>query len=177
MWCADLLEASVPAWPRAISLLGTLVMIAHASEFGSCASPWIGLTVCTPIRRGSSRVQSGWGAVFHHLTLLWEGTYSLEGPAPRKTLLIGALTLGASRGSWCDIPAVSLCLAVLLLIWGTKLRKVGLDGCLLPITFPVTVGWGEDIAGALNALAPVPATGGGECFCARGSPIRSTLFP
>jgi len=29
----------------------------------------------------------------------------------------------------------------------------------------------------LNDLAPVPVTDGGERFCARGSPIHSTLFP
>ena len=74
-------------------------MIAHASEFGSCASSWIGSTAGTPVRHGSSHVQSGWGVVFHRPTLLWEGTHLLEGPAPCKALLIGVLTLGASRGA------------------------------------------------------------------------------
>ena len=58
VWCADLLETFVPAWPQAVSLLGTLVMMAHASEFGSCASPWIGPTLGTSVRRSSSQCLS-----------------------------------------------------------------------------------------------------------------------
>ena len=41
---------------------------------------------------------------------------------------------------------------------------MGLDECLLPITFPVTVGLGEDMAGALNALASVPRQAAGGAF-------------
>jgi len=52
-----------------------------------------------------------------------------------------------------------------------------LTGACSPITLLMTVGLGGSMAVALNALAPVPATGGGERFCARGLPIRSTLFP
>jgi len=59
---------------------------------------------------------------------------------------------------------------------GIKLRKGGLDGCSLPISFPVTVGLGENMAGALNALLPVPATGGGRRPCARGLSIRTSHF-
>jgi len=40
----------------------------------------------------------------------------------------------------------------------------------------VTDGLGENAAGALNALVPVPASGGGRCPCARGLPIRTSLF-
>jgi len=40
------------------------------------------------------------------------------------------------------------------------------------ITLPVTVGLGGSLAVALNALAPVPMTGGGEHFCAQGLPAR-----
>ena len=36
---------------------------------------------------------------------------------------------------------------------------------------------GENAAGALNALVPVPASGGGRRPCARRLPIRSSLFP
>ena len=57
MWRADLLEASVLAWPQALLLLSTWVMITHASEFGPCAPPWIGLTMGTPVRHGCSRVR------------------------------------------------------------------------------------------------------------------------
>jgi len=41
----------------------------------------------------------------------------------------------------------------------------------------VTYGLGENTAGALNALVPVPASGGGRRPCARRLPIRSSLFP
>jgi len=41
----------------------------------------------------------------------------------------------------------------------------------------VTVGLGENTPGALNALVPVPASGGGQCPFARGLPIRTSLFP
>jgi len=51
-----------------------------------------------------------------------------------------------------------------------------LTGACSPITLPVTVGLGGSTAVALNALAPVPVTGGKERFCARGLPICSTLF-
>jgi hypothetical protein len=41
----------------------------------------------------------------------------------------------------------------------------------------VTDGLGENTADALNALVPVPASGGGRRPCARGLPIRTSLFP
>ena len=36
---------------------------------------------------------------------------------------------------------------------------------------------GENATGALNALVPVPASGGGWRPCTRHLPIRSSLFP
>ena len=48
---------------------------------------------------------------------------------------------------------------------------------MFPITLPVTDGLGENAAGALNALVPVPASGGGRRPCTRGLPIRTSLFP
>jgi len=42
---------------------------------------------------------------------------------------------------------------------------------------PVTCGLGENKAGALNALVPVPASGGGQRPCARRLLIHSSLFP
>ena len=36
---------------------------------------------------------------------------------------------------------------------------------------------GENTTGTLNALVPVPASGGGRRPCARRLPIRSSLFP
>jgi len=41
----------------------------------------------------------------------------------------------------------------------------------------VTGGLGENATSALNALVPVPASGGGRRLCARCLPIRSSLFP
>ena len=59
---------------------------------------------------------------------------------------------------------------------GQGYKKGRLDGCLLPITLPVTVGFGENTAGTLNALVPVPALGGGRCPCARGLLIHTSQF-
>ena len=47
---------------------------------------------------------------------------------------------------------------------------------MFPITLPVTDGLGENAAGALNALVPVPASGGGQHPCARGLSIHTSLF-
>jgi len=41
----------------------------------------------------------------------------------------------------------------------------------------VTDGLGENAAGALNALVPMPASGGGRRPCVRGLSIRTNLFP
>ena len=41
----------------------------------------------------------------------------------------------------------------------------------------MTIGLGKNAAGALNALVPVLASGGGRRPCARGLPIRMSLFP
>jgi len=57
------------------------------------------------------------------------------------------------------------------------MQKKRLDGCLFPITLPVTNGLGESAADALNALVPVPVSGGGRRPCARGLSIRMSLFP
>ena len=59
---------------------------------------------------------------------------------------------------------------------GQGCKKGRLDGCLLPITLPVTVGLGENVAGTLNDLVPVPASGGWRRPCARGLLIRMSQF-
>jgi len=59
---------------------------------------------------------------------------------------------------------------------GEGCKKERLDVCLFPITLPVTVGLGDNAAGALNALVPVPASGGRRRPCARGRSIRTSLF-
>jgi len=152
-------------------------MITRASEFGSYALSWIVLTVGTPVRRGSSHVRSGWGAVFHRLTLLWKERVRSRvrhcaWPCwPMRWLWM------SRGGSWSDITTVSLCSAIPWLFWSDEAAKNGgLDGCLLPITFPMTVGLGESTAGALNALVPVPASGGGWRPCAQGLSIRTSHF-
>ena len=48
---------------------------------------------------------------------------------------------------------------------------------MFPITLPVIGGLGENVTGALNALVPVPVSGGGRRPCARRLPICSSLFP
>jgi len=58
---------------------------------------------------------------------------------------------------------------------GQGCKKGRLDGCLLPITLPVTVGLGENTAGTLNALVLVPASGGGWRPCSRGLLICTSL--
>ena len=42
---------------------------------------------------------------------------------------------------------------------------------------PVTRVLGGEASGALNALAPVRASGGGQCPCARCLSVRSSPFP
>ena len=66
---------------------------------------------------------------------------------------------------------------MLWLVWRGRLQKGQQDGCLFPIMLPVTDGLGENTVGALKALVPVPASGGGRRPCARGLPIRTSLFP
>jgi len=88
-----------------------------------------------------------------------------------------ALTLGVSRGvlTGRSDPLPMPCHALACLVGtATKERQ---DGCLFPITLPVTDGLGENAAGALNALVPMPASGGVRRPCARGLPIRTSLSP
>ena len=59
---------------------------------------------------------------------------------------------------------------------GQGCKKERLDGCLFPITLPVTAGLGENAAGTLNALVPVPASGGGRRPCSLGLLIRTSQF-
>jgi len=86
---------------------------------------------------------------------------------PYKALLNGTLTLGVSRGvvTRRSDRLATPCSTLARLV-GKAAKKERLDGCLLPITLPVTVGLGENVAGALNALVPVPASGGGRRPCA-----------
>jgi len=77
-----------------------------------------------------------------------------------------------------DITPLVLCRVVLFSNIEDKARKGGdLTGACSPIMLPVTIGLGGSMTVALNALAPVPVAHGGVRFCARGLPIRSTLFP
>ena len=84
--------------------------------------------------------------------------------------------LHASRGvPQRDITSAILCEVVLLSILGDKARKSrDLTGACSPITLPVSVGLGGSMADALNALTPIPTTGGGGRFCSRGPSIRSS---
>ena len=86
-----------------------------------------------------------------------------------KALPNGALTLGVSRGVLTrrSDRLTAPCRTLARLV-GKAAKKERLDGCLFPITLPVTVGLGENAAGALNALVPVPVSDGGRRPCARG---------
>ena len=66
---------------------------------------------------------------------------------------------------------------MLWIVWWGRLQKERRDRCLFPITLPVTGMLGENATGTLNALVPVPASGGGRRPCARRLPIPSSLFP
>jgi len=106
-----------------------------------------------------------------------EGKCLLEVLTPCKALLVRALTLGVSRGFVTRRP---ICLAAPYQALTHPVDKAGkrrLDGYLLPITLPVTVGLGENAIGALNALVPAPASGGGRRPCARSLSTRMSQFP
>jgi len=97
---------------------------------------------------------------------------------PRIALLNGALTLGVSRGvvTRRSDRLTAPCRTLARLV-GKAAKKERLDRCLLPITLPVTVGLGENVAGTLNALVLVPASHGGRRPCARGLLIPTSRFP
>ena len=58
-----------------------------------------------------------------------------------------------------------------------RLQKERWDRSLFPITPPVTRVLGGEASGALNALALVRASGGGQCPCARRLSVRSSPLP
>ena len=133
-----------------------------------------GLGVSTLVRHGSSHVRGGWSADFHRLILPWEGTFLLEGRVTRAALLHGSADFRFLEGRRDGISRLPHCAEPYSRpSWGIKLEKGGFDGCLFPITFPVTVGLGGSMVDTLNALASVPTSGGGRRFCAQGPPIRS----
>ena len=103
-------------------------------------------------------------------------TCLFKGQVPYSALPARALTLGVSRGVLIrhsdPFPATCHVLARL----AGKAAK-GTTGRMLVPYHAVTDGLGENAAGALNALVPVPASGGGRRPCARGLPIHTSLFP
>ena len=66
---------------------------------------------------------------------------------------------------------------MLWVVWWGRLQKERQDGCLFPITLPVTGVLGENATGALNVLVPVRASGGGRRPCARRLLVRVSPFP
>jgi len=99
------------------------------------------------------------------------GSDATQSPAERSADF-GCLEGGRDKTfqpSRCALPCSGLS-------GGQGCKKERLDGCLLPITLPMTVGLRENMAGALNALVPVPASGGGRRPCARGLLIRTSQF-
>jgi len=59
---------------------------------------------------------------------------------------------------------------------GEGCKKERRDGCLFPITLPVTSVLGGEASGALNALALVRASGGGWRPCARRHRLARARF-
>jgi len=55
-------------------------------------------------------------------------------------------------------------------------KNDGTGACSLT-AIPVTDGLGENAAGTVNALVPVPAPGAGQRPCTLGLSIRTSLFP
>ena len=62
-------------------------------------------------------------------------------------------------------------------VWWGRLQKERRDGCLFPITLPVTSVLGGKAAGAFNAPALVRVSVGGQCPCTRRLLVRSSLSP
>ena len=176
VWRADLLEASVLAWPP-------IVLSWYLDDDYAC--PWILLLCavvdrfirCTLVCRCGSCVRVV--EVLSFVARPFSGKENICSRVRCRTKPCWAERwLWASRGgSWRDVPTTLLHPAILWLIWWARLQKEWLDGCLFPITLPVTVRLGESAAGALNALVPVPASCGGRRPHARGPLTRTSLFP
>ena len=152
-------------------------MITRASESGSCAPSWIGLTVGTPVRRGCSRVRVVERCCLSPPDSSLGRNVSTRGSDAARSLADVSADFGRLEGSRDKTFRSSRCaLPYSGSSGGQGCQKGRLDGCLLSITLPVTAGLGENATGALNALVPVPASGGGRRPCARGLSIRMSQF-
>ena len=148
-------------------------MMARAfSKLISCTSSGVGLGVSTLVRRDSHHVPSGWSADFYRSILPGEEACLLEGLAARTTLLCRSADPERLEGCRDRILLLLHCAE----LYFSPILRIKLEKVEIWQVLPVTVGLGESMAVALNALAPVPATGGGERFCAQGLPICSMLF-
>ena len=137
------------------------MMITRASESCSRAPPRMGLTVGMPVRHAA--VESGWLRRCLSLpdssqgrSVLARGSDAVQSPAGCSAEF-GRLEGGHDETFHPPCCALSCSDSS----GGQGCKKGRLDGCLLPITLPVTVGLGENATSALNALVPVPASGGG----------------
>jgi len=111
------------------------------------------------------------------LLVPWKEPCSVEGRMPCNVVISGALTLNVSRGSRLDVPSLFPASLHALGRSVGRLQKDRWDGCLFPITPPVTRVLGGEAPGAFNAPARVRASGGGRRPCARRLPVRMSLFP
>jgi len=102
---------------------------------------------------------------------------SVEGRTPCIVTISGALTLYVSRRSRLDVPSSFPAPCHALGRSAGRLQKDRWDGCMFPITPPVTCVLGGEASGAFNAPARVRVSGGGQCLCARRCPIRSSPLP
>ena len=157
------------------SRLNSPVMITRASAF--CSARRLGLArrmhACT-IRRQIRR--NGWDVVSRRPIRPLEGSLSGRGSMPYIMLISGALTLDVSRGSRLDVPSLFPAPCHALGRSAGRLQKDRWDGCLFPITPPVTCALGGEASGAFNAPARVRASGGGRRPCARRLLVRVSLF-
>jgi len=136
------------------------------------ALPWARLYVVVAVTSGWLRYclsppDPSWGR-----NAFTRGSGAAQSPADRST------DFGRLEGG-CDKTFRPSCCALRRSgsSGGQGCKKGRLDGYLLPITLPVTVGLGENAEGALNALVPVSASGGERRPCARGLLIRMSQFP
>jgi len=153
------------------------MMITRAPESCSCAPSWTGLSVAHLYVMATAasewlrcRPSSSDPSLGRNMPARGSGAaQSLAEQSTDFGRLEGGLD-GTFRPPHCALPCSGS-------FGGQGCKKERLDGCLFPITLPMTDGLGENAAGALNAQVPVPPSGDGRRPCARGLSIHSSLFP
>jgi len=150
-------------------------MITRASAF--CSARRLGLArrmhACT-IRRQIRR--SDWDAVSRRPIRPLERSLSGQGSDAVHGADIRSSDLECLEGVRLDVPSLFPAPCHALGHSAGRLQKGRWDGCLFPVTPPVTCVLGGEASGAFNAVARVRASGGGRRPCARRPPVRVSLF-